>query len=99
MSHQKTKVGDRMTGTWRGRKRVYHVSGSITTGSPDVLVNGKKAARVGDRGRHSKGSFTILTGRPDVLINGKKSAFKGSKTNNHNGSGTLVTGSNNTYVS
>ena len=99
MSHQKVKIGDRMVGTWRGRRRTYRVSGPVITGSPDVLVNNKRATRVGDRGRHSRGVFTIITGRPDILINGKKSAFKGSKTNNHRGSGTIVTGSKDVFVS
>jgi uncharacterized Zn-binding protein involved in type VI secretion len=99
MAHQKARVGDRMNGTWIGRRRVYHVTGVVISGSPNVFVNGKRAARLGDRGRHSHGGFTIITGRPDVLINGKRTAFKGSRTNNHSGKGTLVTGSPNVYVS
>lgn len=98
MAHKKAKVGDRMRGTHRDR-RTHGTSGVVTTGSPNVFVNGKRAARLGDRGRHSHGSFTIITGRPDVLINGKRTAFKGSRTNNHSGKGTLVTGSPNIYVS
>lgn len=99
MSHSKVKIGDRMTGRWRGHKRWYHVIGTVTSGSPNVYVNGKKAARLGDRGKHTKGKFTITTGRPDILINGKKSAFKGSKTNNHRGSGTIISGSKDIYIS
>lgn len=99
MSHQKARVGDKMTGTWRGRKRVVGTSGVVITGSPNVYVNGKKCARVGDKGRHRYSSFTILTGRPDIIVNGKRVAHKGSKTNNHSGSGTLISGSPNVYVS
>jgi uncharacterized Zn-binding protein involved in type VI secretion len=98
MSHQRAKVGDKMTGIWYG-DRPRRTSGSITSGSPNVIVNGKPSARIGDKGRHRYGSFTITTGRPDIIINGKKVAYKGSKTNNRGGSGIIVTGSPNVSVS
>ncbi|MBI5858820.1 MAG: PAAR domain-containing protein [Sphingobacteriales bacterium] len=59
--------------------------GPITTGSPDILIYGHPAARVGDVGYHmvccGPNTFTILSGDDEVLINGKAAAlFEFSKT-------------------
>ncbi|MBX2808901.1 MAG: PAAR domain-containing protein [Cellvibrionaceae bacterium] len=43
----------------------------IITGSPDVLINGKPAARLGDKlQKHHKGERRIVEGVNSVLING-----------------------------
>jgi len=52
-------------------------SGTVASGSSDVTVEGKQAARAGD----SAGcAGTITEGSPDVFINGKPAAVQGSKT-------------------
>lgn len=55
--------------------------GPIITGSSHVLINGKPAARVGDRGIAAGGCgdpyYTITTGDSSVLIDGKPAAKKG----------------------
>ncbi len=52
--------------------------GPILTGSSHVLINGKPAARVGDRGicvnACGDPNYTIITGDSDVLIDGKPAA-------------------------
>ena len=60
----------------------------IASGSQDVLINGRGAARIGDtsvphlipRGRRC-GTHTapIVTGSSSVIINGRPAAFVGSK--------------------
>ena len=56
----------------------HYAIGPIITGSSHVLVNGKPAARVGDRGICSNAcgdaNFTIISGDYDVLIDGKPAA-------------------------
>jgi len=52
-------------------------AGTVASGSGDVMVEGKQAARAGD----SAGcAGTIAEGSPDVFINGKPAAVQGSKT-------------------
>lgn len=54
------------------------VRGPITTGSPNVFIGGKPAARVGDQGLSPGGcagdTFTVKSGDPSVLIDGKPAA-------------------------
>ena len=60
-----------------------HVGGPILgDGSPDVFVNGKKAARTGDNASCQKAPVLdlLVTGASDVLINGRLAAVQGSKT-------------------
>lgn len=68
--------------------------GPITTGSGNVFVNGRKAARVGDKGVHAAccgpNSFEIASGDPDVLINGRSAARVGSTTRHCGGTGQIV---------
>lgn len=58
--------------------------GVVTSGSSDVLINGKPASRVGDSGTpHTKPknpphSVIISSGSNSVLINGKPAAHIGS---------------------
>ena len=68
--------------------------GPITTGSPNVLANGRPAARVGDKGIHAAccgpNTYEIASGDPDVQINGRSAAKLGSTTRHCGGSGTIV---------
>lgn len=58
-----------------------HKGGPILEGSPDVLIEGKPAARVGDKAQCEVGGpDTIVDGAPMVLINGKPAATLDSKT-------------------
>lgn len=72
--------------------------GAIITGSPDVMVNGKKAARLGDS--HScplpgHGVTSIVTGSATVMINGQPAARVGDVT----GCGaTIVEGSDTVFT-
>lgn len=58
--------------------------GSILTGSPDVLINGRPAVRVQDSGTAAgcggPGDFTIIKGSATVLINGHPAARMGDRT-------------------
>jgi uncharacterized Zn-binding protein involved in type VI secretion len=70
------------------------VVGPITTGSSHVLVNGKPAARVGDRGVHAvctgPNTFEITSGDESVLIDGRAAAKIGSITRHCGGMGSIV---------
>jgi len=57
-----------------------HVGGPIVAGSPNVLIGGKPAARVGDTAICVGSPDKIATGSPTVLINGKSAARMGDST-------------------
>jgi uncharacterized Zn-binding protein involved in type VI secretion len=63
----------------------------IISGSGDVSVEGKEAARAGD----STGNGTVVEGSSDVFINGKPAAIQGSKTGC---GGSIVTGSSSVFI-
>ncbi len=73
------------------------VRGPIISGSPSVLIDGKPAARKGDRGIHAAcagpNTFEITGGDPGVLINGRPAAKIGSETKHCGGTGQIVRGS------
>lgn len=55
--------------------------GTIVTGSPDVILNGKNVARVGDTyACPIHGPNPIVEGSPDDFVNGKKVARVGDAT-------------------
>ena len=68
--------------------------GRIITGSPNVFVNGRPAARVGDHGVHAAccgpNTFTIAGGDSQVLINGRPAAKIDSPTDHCGGVGIIV---------
>jgi uncharacterized Zn-binding protein involved in type VI secretion len=68
--------------------------GPVTTGSPNVLVNGLPAARVGDRGVAAAccgpNTFEITEGDGSVLINGRAAAKIGSVTQHCGGTGSII---------
>lgn len=59
-------------------------SGTVKKGSPDVVINGREAVRVGDlvepHGKKQHGSPSpVITGSASVLVNGRALARQGSK--------------------
>ena len=72
----------------------HTVVGPIKTGSPNVFINGKPAARMGDTGIHAaccgRNTFTIVDGDRDVLINGKPAAYKNCTTKHCGGMGKII---------
>jgi uncharacterized Zn-binding protein involved in type VI secretion len=76
---------------------IPHVGGPITgPGAPNVLINGKPAALMGDLCICAGGPDTIVQGEPTVLINGTPVATVGSMTA-HGGS--IVMGEANVLIS
>ncbi|MDY0340900.1 MAG: PAAR domain-containing protein [Coriobacteriia bacterium] len=71
--------------------------GPITTGSPNVYIRGRPAARVGDTGVAAAccgpNTFEITSGDSSVLINGRPAATIGSTTQHCGGVGSIVGGS------
>ena len=67
-------------------------SGTVTSGSSSVTVEGKQAARAGDT---AGCAGTITEGSPDVFINGKPAAVQGSKTGC---GGTIASGATGVFV-
>jgi len=60
---------------------VPHVGGPVTgPGAPNVLINGKPVAVIGDMCTCAGGPDTIVQGEPTVLINGKPVATVGCMT-------------------
>lgn len=60
----------------------HPVKGPIISGSPTIYINGKPAARVGDKGVHAAccgpNTFEIIGGDSQVLIDGRPAAIIGS---------------------
>ncbi len=71
----------------------HATTGEVQTGSPNVLVDGKPAARVGDTGTHAAccgpNTFAITGGDARVLINGRPAAKAGSPTKHCGGLGQI----------
>ncbi|MEL7561535.1 PAAR domain-containing protein [Dehalogenimonas sp. 4OHTPN] len=71
--------------------------GPIISGSPNVLINGRPAARVGDRGVHAAccgpNTYEITSAGPDsnVTINGRRAVRLGAETRHCGGTGQVVT--------
>lgn len=72
-----------------------HVGGPVLNGSPNVIINGKLAARMGDMCTCSGPPDTIVQGNPTVLINGIPIATVGSMTAH---GGVIITGENNVLI-
>jgi uncharacterized Zn-binding protein involved in type VI secretion len=71
--------------------------GPIVNGSADVYINGRPAARKGDKGVHAvccgPNTFTIAKGSPDVYVNGVPLARMNDKTQHCGGTGPIIEGS------
>lgn len=67
-------------------------AGTVTSGSGDVMVEGKQAARAGDT---AGCAGPIIEGSPDVFINGKPAAVQGDKTGC---GGSIVSGASGVFI-
>lgn len=74
---------------------IPHVGGPVVQGSPNVFINGKPAARMGDMCTCIGPPDTIVQGNPTVLINGVPIATVGSMTAH---GGAIISGSNNVII-
>lgn len=76
--------------------------GPAILGSPDVVINGQPALRVGDPGIHAPccgpNMWTAQKGAEKVLINGKSAYRKDDPSQHCGGSGKLIEGSPNVLV-
>jgi uncharacterized Zn-binding protein involved in type VI secretion len=76
MAARVARYGDKTDG--RCRKGHYHEYGRIISGSLDVFINGKRAARYNDKVRANCHHLAkINSGALDVFINGLKMARVG----------------------
>lgn len=73
--------------------------GGATTGSPDVMVNGRNALRVTDVGEHKAccgpNTWVAKAGSATVMINNLKAHRKGDADQHCGGMGNLIEGSAN----
>ena len=81
-----------------GCKSCKHpVTGPAVSGSPDVVVNGKPALRVTDKGIHATccgaNTWEAVAGSATVIINGKPAHRLGDATQHCGGAGNLIEGS------
>ncbi len=67
-------------------------AGTVTSGSGDVMVEGKQAARAGDT---AGCAGPIIEGSPDVFINGKPAAVQGDQTGC---GGSIVSGASGVFI-
>ncbi len=95
-----TRVGDNAKAPIDGHgcpSCPHPVEGPATTGSPNVLVNGSPAMRLGDGGVHSaccgQNKWTAVMGSATVMINKRPAVRKGDMTVHCGGVGTTVQGS------
>ncbi len=80
----------------------HAVEGEARAGSPNVVINGAPALRVGDKGSHEgccgDGVWRIVGGAPGVVINGRRAARSGDPVSHCGGSGVVVGGSGNVVI-
>ena len=73
--------------------------GPAIVGSPDVMVNGMPAIRVGDQGLHAaccgSNMWTAKMGSSTVKINGQKAHRMGDQDEHCGGMGQMIEGSTN----
>lgn len=76
--------------------------GPAISGSPDVLINGRPALRVGDTGIHAAccggNNWTAKTGSRSVFINGRAAHRLGDMVTHCGGIGRTIEGSSNVIV-
>jgi len=72
----------------------HAVRGPAVSGSPDVVVNGRSALRLGDPGVHSKccgsNKWTAVEGSASILVNGKPLVRLGDITKHCGGRGRMI---------
>lgn len=75
----------------------HSVVGPAIAGSPDVLINGRPAVRVGDHGIHAAccgpNTWTAAQGSPNVFVNGKPIHRLGDVDQHCGGIGRMIEGS------
>ena len=80
----------------------HPANGPAIQGSPNVLVNGRPAIRVGDNGIHmaccGPNMWKAVSGSATVFINGKPAHRMGDQDRHCGGSGKLIQGSSNVLV-
>lgn len=80
----------------------HPANGPAVIGSPDVMVNGLPAVRMGDTGVHTTccgpNTWTAVKGSATVLINGKPAHRMGDTDMHCGGVGQLIEGSANVIV-
>ena len=73
--------------------------GPAVQGSPNVMVNGRPAVRVGDKGVHAAccgpNMWTAAAGSSTVMINNMQAHRLGDKDTHCGGNGQMIEGSNN----
>ena len=78
------------------------MQGPAVSGSPDVIVNGKPALRVGDMGIHSAccgaNTWQSIAGSATVFINGLPAHRMGDAVRHCGGMGQLIEGSPDVFV-
>lgn len=74
------RVGDMHTCPMVNPGPSPHVGGPIVQGSPNVLIGGVPAARIGDKCVCMGPTDVIVTGATSMLINGKPAARMGDST-------------------
>ena len=67
-------------------------AGGVTEGSPDTMIGGKPAARVGDG---AASGAPVVEGSPNVFINGRPAAIAGGRSDC---GGVAVGGSSNVFI-
>ncbi|WP_082422435.1 PAAR domain-containing protein [Aquimarina longa] len=73
-----------------------HVGGTIISGSPNVFVNDRPVARMGDKCICSDGSISIIIqGETGILVDGKPIAYVGCMTSH---GGVISTGQPNVII-
>lgn len=75
----------------------HAVTGPAVSGSPDVIINGKPALRLGDTGIHATccgaNTWQTVAGSATVFINGRPAVRQGDKSQHCGGAGTVTEGS------
>jgi len=78
------------------------LTGTISSGSGDVIINGSGAVRVGDLTSENdacgSGSGSITVGSGSVIINGRAAARNGDSIQPHNGTAKISSGSANVVI-
>ena len=80
----------------------HAVSGPAASGSPDVVINGRAALRLDDRGTHSSccgpNTWAAVQGSSSVLVNGKPLVRLGDGTKHCGGKGWMFEASSDVEI-
>jgi uncharacterized Zn-binding protein involved in type VI secretion len=70
------RVTDVFEGTCSNHKNTINITGQITTGSGDILINGLQGARQGDLGVASCGHTGVIVSYSSTVISNEKGAAR-----------------------